>query len=258
MVRSLPSLIPNADDLLLLPVEQLGGVLLLHLSSFPNGGNSIHQLGRLDQHNFFNDLQRNPPYKSRMQDVNRALLEAWSWLESEGLLARETDTVGAAFFVTRRGQKIKSQTDFDAFRKGQLLPRHQLHPLIADQVYPLFLGGKYDTAIFEAFREIEVTVRAAGNFGPDDYGTDLMREAFRPAEKKGQAIVPGPLTDKQLPIAEQEAMANLFAGAIGLFKNPQSHRHVPTVAEDAAEVIVFASQLLRIIDRVKPPTGAMS
>jgi len=31
-----------------------------------------------------------------------------------------------------------------------------------------------------------------------------------------------------------------------------SHRHVPTHPEDAAEVIVFASQLLRIVDRLKP------
>jgi hypothetical protein len=31
-----------------------------------------------------------------------------------------------------------------------------------------------------------------------------------------------------------------------------SHRHVPTHPEDAAEVIIFASQLLRIVDRLKP------
>ena len=43
-------------------------------------------------------------------------------------------------------------------------------------------------------------------------------------------------------------MANLFAGAIGTYKNPQSHRNVPTDAETAAEVLMFASQLLRIVD----------
>ena len=256
MIRSLPSLVPNVDDLLSLPVEQLAEVLLLHVASFPDGGNVVFQLGKINQHNFFNDLARNPPYPTRMREVHRALLEAWGWLESEKLFARETDTVGAAFFITRRGQEIRSQVDFEVFHKGRLLPRHQLHALIDKDVYPLFLSGKYDTAIFEAFREVEVTVRAAGRFGLSEYGMDLMREAFRPAEKKGQAVAPGPLTDMQLPIAEQEAMANLFAGAIGLYKNPQSHRHVPTHAEDAAEVIIFASELLRIVDRLNPQAAS--
>jgi hypothetical protein len=38
-----------------------------------------------------------------------------------------------------------------------------------------------------------------------------------------------------------------------MYKNPQSHRHVPTDGQDAAEVIVFASQLLRIVDKLKIP-----
>ena len=135
---------------------------------------------------------------------------------------------------------------------ARLLPKGQLHPSIASKVYPAFLRAEYDTAVFQAFREVEVAVRTAGQFSPDDYGIDLIRAAFRPAEKKGQPVTPGALADTQLPIAEQEAMANLFAGAIGLYKNPQSHRHVPTHAEDAAEVIVFASQLLRIVDRLTP------
>jgi uncharacterized protein (TIGR02391 family) len=120
--------------------------------------------------------------------------------------------------------------------------------LIASEVYPLFLSGKYDTAIFEAFREVEVAVRKAGGFPPTTVGVNLMRDAFRPLNNNQS----GSLTDKQLPAPEQEAMLSLFAGAIGLFKNPQSHRHVPTHPEDAAEVIIFASQLLWIVDRLKP------
>jgi uncharacterized protein (TIGR02391 family) len=146
-----------------------------------------------------------------------------------------------------------SRDDFATYRKAGLLPIGQLHPHIAARVYPAFMRGEYDTAVFQAFREVEVAVRDAGKFGPNDLGRDLMRAAFKPALKNDQpTTTPGPLTDTELPAAEQEAMANLFAGAIGLYKNPQSHRHVPTLPEDAAEVIVFASQLLRIVDRLKP------
>jgi len=96
-------------------------------------------------------------------------------------------------------------------------------------------------------------VRRAGKFAAELVGKDLMREAFRPANPNKPTVNPGTLTDTALPIAEQEGMASLFAGAIALFKNPQSHRNVPTDAVDAAEVIVFASHLLRIVDRLSPP-----
>lgn len=257
MYRSLSSLVPNASDLLALDVEELAGVLLVHLNSYEGlSGNSVYQHGIISEHNFFNSLNptsslTKPEYGDRQPEVNRALMEDWAWLQNEGFLVKSATSPGEWFFLSRRAQRLKSRDEFEAYRKASLLPKGQLHPLIATEVYPAFLRGKYDTAIFEAFREVEVVVRDACGFGPDDYGTDLMRNAFRPTERKGQAVTPGPLTDTQLPIAEQEAMASLFAGAIGLYKNPQSHRHVPTHPEDAAEVIVFASQLLRIVDRLK-------
>jgi uncharacterized protein (TIGR02391 family) len=244
-VPELDSIVPDAETMLELEVEELAGVLLLHLNSREDGDELHH-------YNFFNGIRNTPPYGKRDDRINRALMEAWDWLLYEGFLAKRGDDGSrAGTFVTRRGRRLKSRDEFNAYRQANLLPKAQLHPLIASKVYPAFLRGEYDTAVFEAFREVEVEVRAAGSFGPTDLGTDLMRTAFKPAEKKGQATSPGPLTDTQLPVAEQEAMANLFAGAIGLYKNPQSHRHVPTHGVDAAEVIVFASHLLRIVDSLK-------
>ena len=256
--RSLSSLVLDAADLLALEVEELAGVLLIHLNSYEGvSGNTVYQHGGISHHNFFNSLtstnaRDKPEFGDKQSQVNQALMEAWAWLQSAGLLVEKASSTGGWFFISRRGQQITSRGDFAAYRQAGLLPKGQLHPLIASKVYPAFMRGEYDTAVFQAFREVEVAVRAAGKFGANDYGKDLMRDAFKPAEKKGQSVTPGPLTDTQLPIAEQEAMANLFAGAIGLYKNPQSHRHVPTHPEDAAEVIVFASQLLRIVDHLKP------
>jgi uncharacterized protein (TIGR02391 family) len=184
-------------------------------------------------------------------------MEAWAWLESEGFLIRDPTQPAPWFFVSRRGQRMKSREDFDAYRKGALLPKRQVHPLIASEVYPLFLRGKYDTAIFEAFRQVEIRVRTAGTFSANDHGKDLMRDAFRVAKQSGSA---GPLTDVTLPLGEQESMGHLFAGAFGLYRNSTAHRYVPTEPEEAAEVIMFASQLLRIVDRIRPQqsTGAQS
>jgi uncharacterized protein (TIGR02391 family) len=218
--------------------------------------NSRDDHHKLHHYNFFNDIRNHPPYEEADHSINEAIMEAWDWLLYEGFLAKRGDDGSrAGTFVTRRGRRIQSKDDFEAYRKASLLPRGHLHPLIANEVYPAFLRGKYDTAIFEAFREVEVEVRAAGGYQATDIGVGLMRSAFKPASASGVSN-PGPLTDLTLPIAEQEAMMALFAGAIGMYKNPQSHRHVPTNGQDAAEVIVFASHLLRLVDRLKPPKVA--
>jgi len=153
---------------------------------------------------------------------------------------------------SRRARGIRSREDFEAYRRAGLLPSDQLHPTIGVKVYPAFLRGECDTAVFQAFREIEVAVRTAGSFSADDYGTDLMRKAFRPVNRpEKQTVSPGPLTDTSLPVAEQEGMRDLFVGAIALFKNPSSHRIVRPDRAEAAEVIIFASHLLRMVDRLE-------
>lgn len=243
----LNQLVPKAADFLSLPVEEVAEVLFVHLNSYPDGGSEVAQLRGVHPQGFFNMFERQSVYADYNDDVRRVLLEAWSWLETEGLIARDL-TSNNAFFITRRGKSVKSREDFTAYRKSSLLPRHQVHPVIANKVYPSFQRGDYDVAVFLAFREVEVAVREAGRYPPDIIGDPLMRAAFSPAENNRPA---GPLADTGLPAGEQRNMAHLFAGAFGLYRNSTGHRYVPTKPEEAAEVVMFASQLLRIVDRLR-------
>jgi hypothetical protein len=52
MYRPLSSFVSNADDLLVLEVEELAGILLMHLRSLEGAGTSICQNGLISQRNF--------------------------------------------------------------------------------------------------------------------------------------------------------------------------------------------------------------
>ena len=59
----------------------------------------------------------------------------------------------------------------------------------------------------------------------------------------------GPLIDKTALIQEREAELALFTGAIGIYKNPASHRDLTIDSQRRAqEQVVLASLLLRTLD----------
>ena len=119
-------------------------------------------------------------------------------------------------------------------------PQHECRPAISPKVESFFSQGAYDTAVFEAFKQVEIAVRKAGGYAEADIGTKLMRKAFN--------VKNGDLVDENQGKAEREARFFLFAGAIGAYKNPGSHRDVEITAEEAIEMIALASLLLRIVD----------
>jgi uncharacterized protein (TIGR02391 family) len=241
MPNSILSMIPSVDAALQLAPEELAGIVIQYLNSLPP--NDQQQLNR---HNFLNFWGIDGCPQQAKDDFARVLAEAWAWLERECLVAPLPGAgVSQGFFITRRGRTLIDRNAFEAYRSATVLPRALLHPRIEARVYPSFLRGAYDTAVFEALREVEVAVRDVAGFGPDKFGRPLMREAFAPAT--------GPLSDKAALKAEQEATAELFAGAVGLYKNASSHR-TGTVNDPvlAAEIIVLASHLLKLVDARKP------
>lgn len=176
------------------------------------------------------------------RDVLDALDEAWQWLINHGLVVHDSSQSSAdAIRVSRLGRKVLAE-GLALLKATQRLDV----ALVAELEYkarPQFLRGDFETAAFVAMKEVEVQVRAAGGFPDTLVGTALMQEAFKPG---------GPLADPNAVAGEAVALMDLFKGAIGLFKNPSSHRQVdlsdPT---EAAEIILLADLLLRLLRKVR-------
>lgn len=218
------------EELAALPVDRLGLEIL----------RSMHQSEERNAYNWMNRW-RNLGYR-KGQPVMNALATATHWLYSNGLIAPDFQDHGSFYpmFITRQG--------LDAIGHG-LSPMKAARRLDVDlherigKVRSQFLLGEYELAAFSAMREVEIRVRALAAAEQGDIGVTLMNLAFNPEK--------GKLTDTNAEAGERQGLRDLFAGAIASFKNPPSHRQVdfddPT---EAAEVVLFADLLLRILDRV--------
>lgn len=183
------------------------------------------------------------PYLQRRGEVEIALIEALVWLEANGFLLPAPGINGENGYriLGRRGSELVDRNKYDSYRRAASFPKSLLHPVIAEKVWIALARGELSDAVFSAFRAVEEAVRAAGGFQNTDVGVVLMQNAFS-ANK-------GPLADISQPVAEQQALMNLFTGAIGSYKNPHSHRTVTiTDHTEAQEMVMLASHLLRIVD----------
>lgn len=236
---SLQSL-PDTDTLLALHPSELAWLLLGVLKKSTRG-RSFH-IGNVTNFEDHNSLDYRK-FHGRTDEVGQALMEAHGWLRASGLIAKTPGNMERAEFVTRRGASLTTHDDFRSFVEAATYPMTILHKTVRDRAWALFQRGDLDTAVFSAFKALEVEVRAKGGFEDTDIGVKLMREAFKPGS--------GPLRQKALDgvVAEQEAEQNLFAGAIGYYKNPGSHRDVPMDMRHAFQALAFASHLLDILDK---------
>ncbi|TPQ31531.1 TIGR02391 family protein [Bradyrhizobium guangdongense] len=215
---------PPRAQVLSMEAEDLGAHMLRYMTTAPHA--ETHRF------NFMQMVEGG--------QIAERFMEAWGWLEREGFIAhRPNDIHGQGFFVTRAGRRVAQSIDFGAWKKESMFP-DGLDPIVMAQVKPLFVRGDYDTAVFRAFKEVEVRLRAKDASLAPWSGVDLINRAFGP---NGCLMTTS--------AKERASMRDLFVGAFAIFRNPSAHQEVKfDDPREVVDMICFANQLLRMIDRI--------
>lgn len=215
-------------------IMPLPDLALLVLGDFKDGGG-------WNQRNWMVEAQQAHADVTRQAGVLNRLAEAWAWLNARAFVSwRPDQDTAESRRVTDEGNRALD-LGLARLHAAQRLEVEILPDL--EKAKRQFLQGDYEEAVFASFRAVEERVRQRADMSAGDLGVKLMRQAFRPEG--------GPLSDPNAEAGEREAISSLFAGAIGAFKNPSSHRTVdyddPTLA---AEAVLLADLLLRLLDRL--------
>jgi hypothetical protein len=121
--RPLKSFFPTADELLQQDLPKLGGVLLTHLKS-SEGLNTVYQHAGLHRGYFramlenrnvgLGPLPKELEYGTRQPEVTKRMMEAWNWLERQGLLIHNDQQVADWFTISSDGEKYLDQAKLPA------------------------------------------------------------------------------------------------------------------------------------------------
>jgi len=184
------SIIPEAEVLIALEPEELGLRMLPVLKSIPD-------CEGLTRQTFVSVISR-PPLPGQRQAggvypaqfsklIEEALVEAWTWLEGAALLVDHASHGGSYKSLSRRARKLADDPNPQRAFAARRFPKEALHPRIREDVWALYHRGKYDTAVFEAMREVEIAVREAAGFARGEHGDDPRAEPDGPAHVALQA-----------------------------------------------------------------------
>ena len=250
MPETVRSLFPTAKELLDVDPETLAPILLRLARDHRQGPIAMFLPGSVMQdtaHLLSGDPENSYPYHQKAA-VEALVNEAWNLLRTDGLVASAPGINGQNgwLVLTGAGEQVSASTEaYGRVRALKAFPKSLLHPNISEAASSALWRGDLDEAVFKSFRAVEEAVREAGKFAATDRGVTLMRKAFDPKS--------GPLTNMSDPEPEREALAHLFAGAIGSYQNPHSHRTVKlTDPREAQEQVTLATHLLRIVDSRRP------
>jgi uncharacterized protein (TIGR02391 family) len=250
MARDLLAIVKSPENILSMTQEELAYALLedmqARLANPIYGMANRHHVGtNLFSIGAFHSSNGNT-VRDLAEHINKVGRNAFTLLEKWDLAEPADDMNGRNGYVvlTEKGKTTTERTDFERIRVRGLLQEEMLHPLLRGRIFGYFANDDLGTAVFEAFKTVEIEVRTAGGYSEKEYGKALMFKAFAPG---GQLAKPS--DDK----SNCEALTGLFAGALNRFRNPGGHiNRTFQDVQEAMEELMLASRLLRIVDDRRP------
>jgi hypothetical protein len=166
--------LPDQDQALKMSIEELAGCLVIHHRAQPHF--NVHNV-MCEIDNPSGTLSQQPINYQRRNAYKEALVEAYGWGFTEGLFTYDPNQIVNNWWrVSRRGRLLNNSVDALTFAAREILPKAFLHPTIAEHAAPIFHAGRFDTSVFEAFKQVEIAVKQASAVKAD--GATLMKTAF--------------------------------------------------------------------------------
>lgn len=235
----------DASYLKTLPPEEFGALVLREIvrRETQNGHRWLTSANEgLHRQNFFNPADPESLVcvlqGAELHEAGQLLMEGWNWLECNGLIAAWHGNP-AYVNVTRKGAAFLATLDTASLKRHTLLQAGIFHAELDGPIRSAFLRGEFRNAIEQAYSHLESRLRSCAS-NPSLTAVPLARDLFNPSS--------GALADAALQRGEAQALSDLFAGAMGWFRNLAAHRKIAASEVDAIEALALASYLLRYLD----------
>ena len=189
-------------------------------------------------------------HRSDRDALAAKLRRAWLWLAQEGYVVDDhSQREGHWKVITEEGWAIGRSDDPQAtLRRVQAAAQLniELHArLRAAAVDATFRAGDTDSAIRDAFADLEDAVRTLCGYTTSDYGVTMMSKAFAKT---------GPLAGGIDP-QHQVGTQRMFEGAFAVLRNPAGHGPTGLEISEAVETVLHADLLMRHLDRIANTMG---
>jgi Protein of unknown function (Hypoth_ymh) len=119
---------------------------------------------------------------------------------------------------------------------------------LRDRCLPILTGGAADRAVWDsAVRTAGVVLEdrlhdVGGITDPSVIGQELVNRVFGAS---------GTLASKFSVAAERQGYRDLFAGVVGVFRNPSAHRFIDPTPEEGGATLVFVNLLLKKLEALR-------